>query len=190
MESIYYAVKVLALLWILIVIFLALLGGTRNTKDDRGSQLLVAVTISSVLSIIRYTTDNGVNAPGAFVWGFPWVSYVGFLIIGFGILIHYSGISTLGKQWSVTVVIKENHQLVETGIYKYIRHPIYAAILLELLGMGVALSNWITVLALVIPNAASLAYRIHVEEKTLEKYFGPGYLEYARRTSRLIPRIF
>jgi protein-S-isoprenylcysteine O-methyltransferase Ste14 len=117
------------------------------------------------------------------------VSYMGFFLFLVGILIHWTGILTLNKQWSTMVVISKDHQLIDTGIYKYIRHPIYAAILLELLGLGLGLANWISILALVGLNAASLAYRIYIEESALEKHFGDVYVNYAQKTKRLIPGI-
>jgi len=51
------------------------------------------------------------------------------------------------------------------------------------------LANWISILVLVLLNAASLAYRIYVEEKALEKHFGDEYIKYAHKTKRLIPGI-
>jgi hypothetical protein len=66
METIYYAVKVLALLWILMVAFIARFGANQSVKDDRSSRLFMAVTLSTVLPTIGYTVDAGTTAPGAF----------------------------------------------------------------------------------------------------------------------------
>ena len=88
------------------------------------------------------------------------------------------------------VVVSDDQRLVDSGVYKFIRHPIYSGVILELLGFGVALSNWLSILLLLLPNLASLAYRIFVEEKVLEKHFGDDYLAYERRTKRLIPGLF
>jgi protein-S-isoprenylcysteine O-methyltransferase Ste14 len=130
----------------------------------------------------------GALSPGRFSWGFPYVSYFGFLLFFFGIALRWAGVLTLNRQGSV--VVADGHKLVDSGIYKIIRHPVYAALLLELLGFGLALSNWLSILILLIPNAVSLAYRIFVEEKALEGYYGNAYVEYERRTKRLIPGIF
>ena len=189
MESIYYAVKVVALLWILMVVAIVLFGADRSVEHDRLSQVFIAITLSTVFPILGYAIRAGENAPGTFPWAFPAVSYIGFLIFVLGVLIHWIGILTLSKQWSAVVVIKKDHKLVESGIYRYIRHPIYAALLLELLGLGLALGNWIAILALLIPNAVSLAYRIYVEEDALKKHFGDAYIDYARKTRRLIPGV-
>lgn len=190
MVSIYYAVRVVAVIWILMVIFIVFMGGDKSHKQDRASMLILMISFSFILPAIKYTADLGAAAPGAFSWGFPWVSYLGFFLFFFGLFIYWASIATLNKQWSSVVVIKPDHKLVNTGIYKYIRHPIYAALLLQILGFGLALSNWITILVLVVPNALGFAYRIYVEERALEKHFGDAYIDYARKTSRLIPGIF
>jgi len=189
MESIYYAVKIVALLWMLMVAFIAMFGANRSVKDDRSSMHFLAITLTTVLPTIGYTVTAGTTAPGAFSWGFPIVSYLGFFVFVLGLVINWTGILTLNKQWSAIVVISQNHKLIDTGIYKYIRHPIYAGVLLQLLGLGLGLANWISILVLVLLNAASLAYRIYVEEKALEKHFGDEYIKYAHKTKRLIPGI-
>jgi protein-S-isoprenylcysteine O-methyltransferase Ste14 len=190
METIYYAVKVVALLWILMVACIAMFGANKSAKDDRSSMYFLAITLTTVLPTIGYTVNAGTTAPGAFSWGFPVISYIGFVVFLLGLIVNWTGILTLNKQWSAVVVISKDHKLIDTGIYKYIRHPIYAGVLLELLGLGLALANWITILVLVLLNAASLAYRMYVEEKGLEKHFGEAYIEYARTCKRLLPGIF
>lgn len=189
MESIYYAVRIIALLWVLMVAFIAMFGMNQNLKADRASGLGLAITISSVLPIIKQTISSGASALGAFSWGFPFVSYLGFLLFFLGIIMNWNGILTLNKQWSGMVVIKNDHKLIDSGIYTCIRHPIYAAILLEILGLGLALSNWVSILLLIVPNLAALVYRIYVEEKALIEHFGDVYTDYVRKTKRLIPGI-
>jgi protein-S-isoprenylcysteine O-methyltransferase Ste14 len=190
MGAIYYTVKVLAALWLCMILIIFALGGNKSSKDDRFSMLLLIATLSSVLQIIDYGVSLGVTGLGAITWGFPILSYLGFFLIFLGVAIHWIGILTLKRQFATMVVVSEGHKLVDTGIYKFIRHPIYTAILLELLGFGLALANWVSILLLLIPNAASLAYRIYVEEKVLVKYFGEAYIDYERKTKRLIPGIF
>ena len=192
MESIYYWVKVLGSIWLCVILFFFTVGGNRNTKDDKASMLFLVATLSIVLPVIQYSAGTGEIdlSRGKFSWGFPFVSYLGFLLFLLGMALRWAGVLTLRRQWSVVVGVSEGHKLVDTGIYKFIRHPVYAAVLLELLGFGLALSNWISIIILFIPNAAGLSYRIFVEEKALERHFGNDYIEYERRTKRLIPGIF
>jgi protein-S-isoprenylcysteine O-methyltransferase Ste14 len=192
MESIYYWVKILGGIWLCVILFFFTVGGNRNMKDDKASMLLLVATLSIVLPVIQYSAGTAEIdlSRGKFSWGFPFVSYLGFLLFLLGMALRLAGVLTLKRQWSVVVGVSDGHKLVDTGIYKFIRHPVYAAVLLELLGFGLALSNWISILVLLIPNAASLSYRIFLEEKALERHFGNDYVEYERRTKRLIPGIF
>lgn len=189
MDPIYFAVKVVAFAWILMTFMIYLFGGSKPKKDDRFSMFFIAITLTFVLPIIQYTVNVGRPGFGAFSWGYPIVSYIGFFVFFFGLMIHWAGILTLNKQWSTVVVMPKDHKLVDTGIYHYLRHPIYAGILLEILGLGLGLANWISILAMIIPNAVSLGYRIYVEERALKKYFGEVYLDYSRKTRLLIPGI-
>ncbi|MGC1375008.1 MAG: isoprenylcysteine carboxylmethyltransferase family protein, partial [Anaerolineales bacterium] len=84
----------------------------------------------------------------------------------------------------------ERHEIVETGIYKIIRHPAYLGYLASLLGIGLALGNWVGLAALAALPLAGILYRIHVEESALLRYFGPAYQAYASRTKRLLPGIW
>jgi protein-S-isoprenylcysteine O-methyltransferase Ste14 len=88
------------------------------------------------------------------------------------------------------VSIIEKHEMIETGIYKVIRHPAYLGYLTSLLGIGLVLGNWVGLTALVMLPLAGILYRIHVEESELLGYFGSAYQEYASRTKRLLPGIW
>jgi protein-S-isoprenylcysteine O-methyltransferase Ste14 len=189
MDSIYHTVRLLAALWLVMVVFLFGLGGNKSS-DERWSTLFLFATLSAFLPTIQYSATLLASGEGTIPWGFPFLSYSGFLLIFLGLLLHGTGILTLRKQWSTVVAFSKDHQLIDRGVYRFIRHPIYAAVLLELLGFGVALSNWIIILLLFIPNGLSFGYRIFVEEKALEGYFGETYIQYEHRTKRLIPGIF
>ncbi len=190
MESIYNIVNTLAGIWIFTILIIFAFSGSTSARYDRFSVFFMIITLSISFAVMRYTINAGEAAAGAFSWGFPILSYLGFFLIFLGALIHLTGIITLNKQLSAVVMISKNQKLVDTGIYKYIRHPIYAGLLLEFLGFGIALANWLTILVMLIPNVVSLIYRIYVEEKALKDYFGVNYVNYARKTKRIIPGIF
>lgn len=187
MEAIYAVINTLAGIWIFAILIIFAFSGSTSAQYDRLSVFFMMITLSVSFALIRYTIKAGEAAPGAFSWGFPIANYAGFFLIFFGALVHLTGIVTLNKQLSAVVVISKNHKLVDTGIYKYT--PIYAGLLLEFIGFGIALSNWITLLVLLILNAAGLTYRIYVEEKALRDHFGDAYISYARKTKRIIPGI-
>jgi protein-S-isoprenylcysteine O-methyltransferase len=127
---------------------------------------------------------------GSFATLSPLLGYLGCLVIVFGIAVRLVAVATLKGQFTTTVYIAENDVIVDTGLYKTIRHPSYLGILAAELGFGLASGNWVSLaVAVVLPLAGSL-YRMHVEEAALLHHFGLAYQEYASRTKRLLPGIY
>jgi protein-S-isoprenylcysteine O-methyltransferase Ste14 len=93
----------------------------------------------------------------------------------------------LGPRFTYIVRATADQKVVERGAYKYVRHPSYAAGLLWSGGVGLALGNWASLVVSVVPLAAAYGYRIAVEERALAQTIGPAYLDYMKRTHRLIP---
>jgi protein-S-isoprenylcysteine O-methyltransferase Ste14 len=121
---------------------------------------------------------------------FPFSGYLGCFFIAFGVSIRLLAVITLRRQFTTTVSIMKSHTIIETGIYRRIRHPAYLGYLASLLGIGLILGNWAGLLALVVLPLLGVLYRIHVEERVLLDHFGPAYQEYASRTKRLLPGIW
>jgi len=107
-----------------------------------------------------------------------------------GLLIRWTAILTLRKYFTVDVSILPGHQIVKKGLYKYIRHPAYAGSLVSFLGLGLAFSNWLSSIVIVVPILTAFIYRIQVEEQALIQAFGDEYLDYSNTTKRLIPKIY
>lgn len=107
-----------------------------------------------------------------------------------GLVIRWTAILTLKRFFTVDVAVARDHQLVEHGIYRYIRHPSYAGSLVSFLGLGMAFSNWLSVFVIVIPITLAFLYRIRVEELMLSRALGEPYTRYALTTKRLIPFLF
>ena len=91
----------------------------------------------------------------------------------------------LGENWSGSVTLKEDHSLIQTGPYKYVRHPIYTGMLLAFVGSAAAVGEWRGILAVALALLAFL-YKIRVEEAGMHKTF-PEYERYRRTTAALIP---
>jgi len=94
----------------------------------------------------------------------------------------------LGRNWSAHVVVKQGHELVRTGPYRWVRHPIYTGILLALLGMVVAFGEWRGLLAMGFA-LLSFAVKSGQEERRMGEVF-PEYEQYRRETAALIPFIY
>lgn len=96
----------------------------------------------------------------------------------------------LGKNWSVTLEVREGHQLVTQGVYAHVRHPMYASFLLWGVTQALLIPNWIAGFAGLAAVLALYAVRQSREEAMMRDTFGAEYDAYSARTKRLIPGIF
>lgn len=96
--------------------------------------------------------------------------------------------SDLGQNWSVSLELREQHTLITNGVYRRVRHPMYASIWLWALGQGMLLQNWLAGWAVVPAFAAMYLLRTPREEKLMCEKFGDEYRAYMRQTGRLFPR--
>jgi len=115
---------------------------------------------------------------------------VGIFLVITGMVIRIKSILTLKQHFTYTVTKIENHELIETGLYKIVRHPGYLGQILIFTGTAVSLSNWISVILMLVAVLLGYIYRIKVEEQFMIKQMGKTYTDYQKRTKRLIPFIF
>ncbi|MGA7915166.1 MAG: isoprenylcysteine carboxylmethyltransferase family protein [Candidatus Acidiferrales bacterium] len=92
----------------------------------------------------------------------------------------------LGRNWSRSVTIKQDHELIATGPYAVVRHPIYTGILTGFLGMAIAIAQVRGFIAFVLVFLA-LWLKLRMEEKWMRTQFGEAYATYARQTAALVP---
>jgi protein-S-isoprenylcysteine O-methyltransferase Ste14 len=107
-----------------------------------------------------------------------------------GLAFRFYAMSVLGRFFTYDVAVHACQTVIEVGPYRYIRHPSYTGALITLVGLGLALGNWVGLLALLACMAAAYAYRISVEEAALVVALGEPYKQYMRRTRRLAPFLF
>ncbi|MDQ6634020.1 MAG: isoprenylcysteine carboxylmethyltransferase family protein [Gemmatimonadota bacterium] len=93
----------------------------------------------------------------------------------------------LGSDFTGDVEVRAEQRVVERGAYRWVRHPSYTAGLMMMAGIGLVLSNWLSLLLIVLSSAAGYAYRVHVEEAALVETLGDSYRSYMDRTRRFIP---
>lgn len=123
--------------------------------------------------------------------GSGWAIVVaGELVALAGIVLRIWAILTLDQFFTFVVGIADDHRVVQQGPYRVVRHPGYAGALLALLGIGVALANWLSLLMIFVVPMLALVVRIKVEEATLSSALGEEYRTYAQRTARLIPAVW
>jgi protein-S-isoprenylcysteine O-methyltransferase len=107
-----------------------------------------------------------------------------------GLVLRWWSIIYLGRFFTTNVAIAADHRVIDTGPYRFIRHPSYAGSLLALLGFTLCIPNWASWLLILVPCCAVILWRIHVEEKALLEGLGEPYRSYMQRTKRLIPWIY
>src|SRR5664279_1400648 len=113
--------------------------------------------------------------------------FVGLSLFSFGVILRWYSIWYLGRYFTVDVSIAAEQRVIDSGPYRFIRHPSYTGALLAFLGFGFCLGNWMAILSVMMPILGALLWRIHVEENALTEGIGDDYRNYMRRTKRLIP---
>jgi protein-S-isoprenylcysteine O-methyltransferase len=107
-----------------------------------------------------------------------------------GLLLRWWAIIVLARFFTVDVTIEKDHELVERGPFRVLRHPSYTGVLLAFVGFALSLRNWAALLAVLLPIFAAFIHRMNVEEKALSRALGSRYTEYMRRTKRLVPFLY
>ncbi|MEM9847985.1 MAG: protein-S-isoprenylcysteine O-methyltransferase [Bacteroidota bacterium] len=114
---------------------------------------------------------------------------IGIALIPFMLWLFYRSHKDLGKNWSVSLEIRAEHNIVDTGVYKHIRHPMYTAIWIWVIIQALLLNNYIAGLSGIIGFGALYFFRVGREESMMLEEFGQSYATYKKRTKRLIPFI-
>jgi protein-S-isoprenylcysteine O-methyltransferase Ste14 len=149
--------------------------------------LLVLVSLGALLLPILYLfTPWLAFADYRLPTFLPWC---GLAIMLAALWLFWRSHADLGKNWSVTLEVREGHQLVTNGVYKSIRHPMYAAIFLWDVSQGLLLANWLAGCFALVSFAILYFVRAPREERMMCEFFGDEYRAYIGQTGRLFPRL-
>lgn len=168
-------------------LLLALMKRAKGSADgkDRGSLLMLwGVIVASVMGAIF-----AAHIFRSFTFSRYFYPY-GCGVFFIGLIVRWYAILYLGRFFTVDVAIHSDHQVVDTGPYRFVRHPSYFGALLAFAGLGVCLLNWVSILIIFIPITSAFLYRIRIEESALLGSLGDRYSDYTKRTKRLIPFIY
>jgi protein-S-isoprenylcysteine O-methyltransferase Ste14 len=116
--------------------------------------------------------------------------YLGVGAIFAGIIMRLYAVYSLGQFFTVDVTIREGHRLKTDGLFTYIRHPNYTALLISFLGIGITYNKWLSCAITIVPIVAVFIMRINIEERVLVEHFGDEYLAYRKETKRLVPFVY
>ena len=157
-------------------------------KEDRGSLVVMSVVTGG--GVIVACALAAVWTGAAIPWLRPQVTLAGIVVFLLGAALRWWAIFTLGRYFTIDVAVRSTQSVVQSGPYRFVRHPSYTAILIMLLGVGLALANWASLVAMLAGGLIGLLYRVRVEERALVEALGQPYLDYLRHTKRFIPFIF
>jgi protein-S-isoprenylcysteine O-methyltransferase Ste14 len=117
-----------------------------------------------------------------------WMGIPAALLYSFGVWLFFRAHADLGPFWSPGLEIKEDHQLIKTGVFKWVRHPMYAAFVAIAVAQIFMLQNWIIGPAFLLSAIPFYLHRVKREEKMLINKFGSEYLDYMDSTGEVIPK--
>ncbi len=118
-----------------------------------------------------------------------WLRWIGVVLFAGAAILLWKTHRDLGRNWTPTLGIREDHTLVTEGIFKSIRHPMYTAHLLWALAQPLILPNWIIGFSFLVTQIFQYLLRIKPEEQMMLDLFGDQYQEYMNNTGRFLPRL-
>lgn len=148
---------------------------------------LVALLVAIALLALPSVPVPGLDTP--FLPSEMWVFWLGSAVTAAGLLFSIWGRRHLGSNWSQAVTLKEDHELITSGPYAWVRHPIYAGLLLALAGAAIVRGEWRGILAVLLVFVI-LWRKLKLEEQWMRARFGSSYEKYSRRVAMLIPYVF
>jgi len=180
---------IIAILWIVWVLFWRVSALRTKTTEEHESAWSRA---SHIIPLVIGAVLIGIpSVPPAWlhrrVLADPLLLYIigtAFVAAGLGFSIWAR--RHLGSNWSATITLKEDHELVRSGPYRFVRHPIYTGILVAFVGSALVRGEWRAAVAVAIAFAA-LWRKLRLEERWLEENFGAAYASYRAEVAALIP---
>jgi protein-S-isoprenylcysteine O-methyltransferase Ste14 len=170
-----------------LVVFSGFGGMNPGRKEDRANRWIFGPFLALALGMAvlpAYLDGRNLWAADEAV-----TPYVGLALLTLGGALRLAAVFALGRRFTGLVAIQEGHRLKTSGLYRHIRHPSYAGMLLYMAGFVLVFRCWLGLLV-VAGTLAILVARMNAEEMLLESEFGEEYTAYRRRTWRLVPWVY
>ena len=181
--------KTIPAMWLLWLIYW--IASARGTKADeqRESEMSRRLRYGLILAGAAVMTFPNV-LPSAFsrrlVTEHEFVYWISAALVALGLGFACLARASLGANWSAAVTLKHDHELIQRGPYRYVRHPIYTGLLLALFGTALETGAWRGIIGFVLITAAVI-YKYKTEERFLARKFGDDYVRYKAETPALVP---
>jgi protein-S-isoprenylcysteine O-methyltransferase Ste14 len=159
------------------------------TKRDATELTLLGISLSGlgIIPMIYVFTKFGGFGERPFIPALAWLG----LVPALGALwLFYRTHKELGRNWSVSLELRDKHELITRGVYRYVRHPMYSAFFLWAVAQALLLPNWIAGFSGIVGFGTLFLFRVGREEQLMIEAFGDQYRAYMARTARVIPWIY
>ena len=157
--------------------------------ESRGSRLLHLAPLGLAIVLLVAGHASGALLARDVLPPAAWMPPAGAAFTLLGLLFAGWARLVLGRNWSGTVTVKQDHELVRAGPYALARHPIYTGLLTALLGTALAIDKWRAVAAFVIVTLSFLR-KLRTEEAFMRAQFGAAYDAYRAEVPALVPRLW
>jgi protein-S-isoprenylcysteine O-methyltransferase Ste14 len=165
-----------------------------GAKQDKSTLGMIWVVIGiSIVAGIFVSQSRSLRAGVIGLFDFPATNWILPLAVGLfavGLVVRWWAIVTLGRFFTVDVVIEKDHEVVQSGPFRWVRHPSYTGVLVAFVGWGMTLGNWVAMAVVLVPIFVAFLRRMKVEEDALRGALGERYEQYMKRTNRLVPFIY
>ena len=176
--------------WVVFLVYW--LAGAMKTRATREKEPLTSRAAILLIEIIGYAlVFNGSTGIGFLGTRFMPRTLASAIL---GVAFTWSGIGLaiwaryhLAEYWSARITIKEGHQLIRTGPYSHLRHPIYSGLILATIGSAVVIDEWRCILGVCLV-LTGYCFKANKEEAMLSERFGEAFREHQKHTGFLIPR--
>lgn len=176
-----YAYAILAAGWIVWLLPFLLYRRNSSAPESLDRRARWGVLLQAVAYFLLWRSAFWVRPP------FGWRVGAAILFFVAAGALSWTGVRALGRQWRIDAGLSPDHELVQSGPYRAVRHPIYTSMLCTLLGTGVMIAPWPMLLLAAVVFLIGAEIRVRIEEKLLASRFGEQFRAYQRRTAAYIP---
>jgi protein-S-isoprenylcysteine O-methyltransferase Ste14 len=184
-----FYLSIIPALWVIWLAYwtVSAVGAKETVRRETGLSQLghrVPMFVGAVLLGVPHVFGRGLEQR-FHAFSFTWF-WVGVALTAAGIAFSIAARAWLGGNWSGSVTLKQGHELIRSGPYALVRHPIYTGMLLALFGTALVVDRWRALIGFVI-LIAGLVYKMRVEERFMAEQFGDAYARYRAEVPALIP---
>jgi protein-S-isoprenylcysteine O-methyltransferase Ste14 len=174
--------------WIIIWMIWAFQSKRTQQRESLTSRLSYTVIAWAAGTLLFSPRGLGSWGHAAIVPYRNWMDWLAVAITALGFALTLWARAILGGNWSSSVTIKVSHELIRSGPYRWVRHPIYTGLIIAMAGTAIARDEWRGLLAVLLLWIAFTIKRLK-EEQFMRQTFGPQYIEYTRTTGAIFPRL-